>query len=128
MTKVAESLVEVESVFYESGMYLRPEELKRLEFHILRFGRHYQYLRSLSEADGVQSFPVTIKVHMMQHLPRENILINSRFTQCYVEEGNIGRVSKIWRSVINGPWRKHAQRNVLLKWLVGFELRMLGAA
>ena len=122
--KVFTSLVEIQKVLYSSGCFLADTDVDKLDALFRRVGRHWQNLRHLSSLRKENNFHISPKVHYMLHLPAQARLINPIFTQCYTEESMVGRVCKIWHSCANGPYQSTIQRTALLKYWVGFELRV----
>ena len=95
----------------------------QLNLAVRSFGKHFQRLRVLAARLGELHWQITPKVHYMMHLPKQGKLLNPRFCQNYLEEGLIGRVTKIWKMSVSGPYARTVQKVVLTKYLVGTALR-----
>ena len=108
---------------YNAQMFLTYEEQASLLQHVLRLGRHMQLCHSIAAGDEEPLWHLTPKVHLVQHLPRQAKLINPRMVQNYMEEGFIGKVTKIWASAKNGLYLRTVQRTVLIKLLLGLQLQ-----
>ena len=62
-------------------------------------------------------------MHIFLHTPYQCLVINSRYVQNYMEEGLVGRVTKIWKKSMAGPYESTIQKQTLIKLLVGYVLR-----
>ena len=94
----------------------------RLRVVTLRFGVAYLQLRECARVKGWMLWPVTPKVHRMQHVPLYASVTNPRFVQNYAEESLIGTCTQIWHRSVAGRYRSVAQKNVLTKKLLGLLL------
>ena len=104
-------------------MFMTTEEKTDIAAAVVKFGKYYGLLRHLAEIDGAKTWHIKPKVHIMQHIPRQCRLINARYTQNYLEEGLIGKITKIWKKSVAGPHGGTVQECVLVKYLVGIAIR-----
>ena len=118
-----DSANKIVNLLYNAEMFLTCVEQTTFEEHVLRFGRHMQLCRSIAAEEQEPLWHLTPKVHLVQHLPRQAKLINPRMVQNYMEEGFIGKVTKIWASAKNGLYLRTVQRTVLMKLLLGLQLQ-----
>ena len=72
------------------------------------------------------AFPVTPKVHKIQHLPLQASLINPARVTNYSEEGCVGSCCRIFKASKFGRYFNRVQEVVLLKRLLGLFLRLEG--
>ena len=117
--KLCESLCAIYECLYSAGYFLSDEQLKFLEKHVLRFGRHFMVAcNSDDPSSSILMFCMRPKVHQMQHLPLQARLHNPRFLQCYGEESFVGVMCKVWAASKSGPQSQATiQRTVLIKYL-----------
>ena len=100
-----------------------------MQHHVLRLGRHVQFLANRAKLAGLCRWHIPPKMHAFQHLPEQCDLINSRILQAYMEESLIGRIAMIFKSCLNGPQSFDAvQKTGLLKYATGMQLRIQGYA
>ena len=64
------------------------------------FGLSYQRLRNLAGTSGEMAWPVTTKVHKMQHVPELANIINPVHLQCYADESLMGTSQKVWKKLL----------------------------
>ena len=99
-------------------MFLTDAEKDNLQHAVHAFSKHMLILRSISYDRGLMYFQITPKVHLMQHIPYQSRLINSRYTQVYAEESIVGHISRIYKASCNGPYRNSVQKATMVKYLV----------
>ena len=112
------------NLMYDGDMFLPASDLTAIAMAFETIGVSMQTLRGIHLGLGSLLFQMTPKVHLCMHVPEQCQLINARFTQCYGEESMVQRWSKLWHSCAHGPYQRTAQRNVLIKYLVQFAIRM----
>ena len=105
-------------------MFFTDAQKAEIEVLFLKVGRHWQLLRHLSDLAGEQAYQITPKVHFFMHFPLQCDLINPLFTQNYGEESLVGRATKIWAASASGSYNLTIQRVALMRYWVGFELRL----
>ena len=121
--KLFASANQIVGTMYNAGMFLTSVEQRRLSQHVLRFGRHMQFCQSTAARDQEPLWHLTPKVHGLQHLPQQSKLINPRMLQNYIDEGFIGRVTKMWAASANGQYLSTIQNAVLMKLMIGLQLQ-----
>ena len=126
--KVTDSLDGMVQVLYNADIFLTASEKVEVAEHILRFGRHMQWLASNSTfVSGQLLWHITPKCHMMQHLSEQADLCNPRWIQAYLEESIVGETCKIYAKAAVGPdFPEVREHNTLLKYLVVVLLRAAG--
>ena len=105
-------------VLYDGGFFLSQEASASLKDALLRFGVNFMRLRELSQARGRLYFQVTPKVHMMQHLWHQSLIINPRWVQCYAFESMVGKLTRIYAAIANGPYARTIQNRAAARYLV----------
>ena len=117
-------LCKIYDMLYDSPLFLSDFARAALKNALDRFGGHFTRLREFSLHAGALYFQVTPKVHAMQHLYTESLLLNPRFCQCYSQESMVGRVTAVWRACANGPYKQTVQRSATLRYLVLWALEL----
>ena len=126
--KALDSLNAAVDILYAGAIFLSPSELQAFTKHVLRFGRHLQWLaKHSSEVAGDCGWIVKPKAHFWQHMPEQAALVNPRYVQCYLEEGLVGKVCEVYLSCANGPSNPaEMEATALTKYLIGLTLRFGG--
>ena len=121
--KLTATLRDIYALIYSAGFFLSDGEKTRLRDLTIRFGTHYQFASVCASNNNQLRFPITPKLHLMQHLPEQSDLINCRFTQNYLEEGMMGRLQQVWKGILHGPNVEIAQRKVLTRCVLVVQLK-----
>ena len=120
---VTAKLDELYKIIYGGPMFLGLDALDQLENVCIEFGEAFQRLREHGRVNAQLTFGITPKVHKSQHLPLLAELINPKWLTVYGEESLIGTTMKVYKRSMSGRYKRHIQRNVLLKRVVGLMLR-----
>ena len=121
MLKVVESMHASIELLYSAGHFLTSAEADLLQHHMTRLGRNYQYLAT--HVPGV-FWRQTSKLHYsVAHLAEQARLINPRYVQTYGSEGLVGKVTKIYKASLSGPWQSTIQGSILRKYRTGMMIR-----
>ena len=109
---------------YAAPMFLDDAAKARASNCIDRFVLHYLWLSDNSCRQGRCLWNVTPKFHYLCHISFQLDLITPRFTQNYKEEGSIGRISTLYKSLANGPYLATSQATALRKYVVALHLTL----
>ena len=110
-------------IYYNcAGMFLSDDQKDRLNEHFLKMGKYHMIAREEAIKRGRNSWQVKPKAHYAQHLFEQSCAISSRHTQCYSQESQIGKVTKMWRGSCSGPYQKHVQYAMCIKHLLRFAI------
>ena len=120
--KVCQWLSEIYRIIDEADMFLRAEEITAFKHAVQKFESHYNYLAVNGARRGLFMFNIVPKHHYLQHLALQSELLNPRFVQNYKEEGFVGRVTTLYASCSQGPYKDRIQRTCLCKYLVGLNV------
>ena len=123
LRQVCTALDQLYDEMYAAPMFPSADVIGRLRQHCQTFGEAYQRLRALSLVAGIYAFPVTPKVHKVQHIPKLATCINPVRVQVYAEESLMGSVSGTWRGSARGRYRRSVQEVVLVKQVTAMLLR-----
>jgi hypothetical protein len=120
---LAEDAAKFNDILYSGNVLLPDGAIAELRSVCVSYGENYQSLREMARHEGDLVAPVRPKVHKFQHVPMFAEIINPTNVQCYMEESQIGTTTKVWKRCVQSRYKKHAQRNVLLKRLTGLLIR-----
>ena len=59
------------------------------------------------------------KHHYFVHVALQNLEINPRCNQTYIDESFVGRIADVYKGSLDGQWHDVVQKNVANKWLMG---------
>ena len=113
-------------LFSRCARFLTGPEQVEFQEVVQSLGLSYQWMRHYVRIAGIMAFPVTPKVHQIQHLPAQAYLINPARVTNYSEEGCVGSVCRIFKSSKFGRYLGRVQEVVLRKRLFGLFLRLEG--
>ena len=122
--KLTKSLDDTYKIMYSSGMFFTADEHSRFTIAVQRSGKYLNALRYIAKGKQELYWNITPKCHYFLRLPRQGLVMNPRFTQCYHEESLIGKVAIMWGAATNGPYRAVVQRNVMIRCLVLLATRL----
>ena len=120
---VSAKLAEFYELLYGCHMFMSTTAVQRLRAIVLDIGEHWLFLRDHAKTRKQLLWKVTPKVHKIQHIPLYAEVLNPRYIQVYGEESLIGTTCLVWKKSMAGRYKKVAQRQVLLKRLLGLLLR-----
>ena len=84
---------------------------------------NYSWLAQHAMQHGQCYYKVVPKLHLLGHLPQQSQLVNPRLVRCYRQESAIGKVQRIYKRSLSGPFHNTVQRNVLRKFWLGVQLQ-----
>ena len=114
------------ATMYSAGMFFTDDEKALFRAHLATLGRWMPEAQRLGSDRGDPVFTIFPKSHYAQHLDEQCDLINPRYVQNYMDEGFIGKITRVWASCLNGPWKKNAARVVGVKMVMHAILKYLG--
>ena len=86
--------------------------------HLLKMAKYHLLCRGYSAAEGINAWQAKPNAHYGQRFHLLSCLINTKFTQCYLEESMVGKITKIWKASVAGQHLNYVQGTVLLEWLI----------
>ena len=113
-------------LFRRAGRFLTVLEQQTLMEQVSKCGVAFQWCREYARRAGTLAYPVTPKVHKLQHVPLQASLINPAHVINYAEEGTVGSVCRVCNNSKFGRYKPNFQRVVLTKRLLGLLLRLEG--
>ena len=120
MLNIDEPLKGAIDIFYTTPPVLETDLIGKLEEHLQRLGRHYQFLHAKAVEEGQARWKNTIKIHYM--LARlEASMTNPTYTQGYMSESLVGEARSIYEQSLNGPYRPTIHRVMLLTNRIGMK-------
>ena len=99
-------------------MFLSDEDKELVKMHLLKIAKYHLLCRGYSAAEGINAWQVKPKAHYGQRFHLLSCLINTKLTQCYLEESTVGEIVKIRRASDAGQHLNYVQGTALLKWLI----------
>jgi len=115
-------------MFYDickcGGTVLSEKHAKSLEMCVRRFCAHYAWLAWNACGRGLLRWQVTPKFHYFFYFALRASYLNPRVQQTYIDESLIGRICKIYKSCLNGPFAKIVQTSVLRKYLLALQITL----
>ena len=127
LRKLLKALSRILEIIWEGNIFLSQSDLRQLAKQTIVFADHFMLLADLARINHTLDFKVSPKVHQMQHIPSQATFMNPRFLQNYMEESMIGCLAQMYRGARNGPSSELGiQRTVLIKYLIGIQLRFEG--
>ncbi len=102
-------------LIYHQPLFMEDAAVVELQRKCVSFGEHYMRLRELARRENRLAWPVTPKVHKLQHVPLFAGVLNPRFVQNYAEESTMGTMQRTWRRSMDGRYKDSVQANVLIK-------------
>ena len=122
MNKVIQSLNGIYGVVYGGGLFLNPQELEWLEYHVYKLGKYHMLCRQFAKDAHEKRFAIKPKAHWAQHFADQCSMINLRWHQNYGDESFLAKAVKMWRSSVSGKYHKTVQLTVLVKYLLYMSL------
>ena len=116
-------LLEFNTIVDGSGTFLTDAQKLRLKTCVHAFLLNYSWLARVCAIASLFRWHIVPKFHYFAHLPAQADVCNLRDTRCYLEESSIGRFAKVFRNSANGPYHKRVQHVVLVKFVLGLQLR-----
>jgi len=120
---VVAALDGIYKVIYSQPMFMAGAKVVELRRNCVSFGEHYMRLRELARRENRFAWPVTPKVHKLQHVPMFATVLNPRFVQNYAEESTMGTMQRTWRRSMAGRYQGSVQANVLSKRVTALLIR-----
>ena len=112
------------NIMYDSGPFFTSDQLAEFKRVALRLGAATQQLTEAARLQGFLAWHIVPKMHYMMHLGALAECINPRFVHNYMEESQVGSMTKIWGRSAHGKYRREAQRLVLIKRLTALYIRL----
>ena len=122
--RITSKLERFYDIIGNAPMIMNDDELNALDDTCADLGIALQSLRHAASIRKELVWQVRPKAHKAMHLPFFASVVNPHFLNCYVRESQIGTSQKVWRSVVKGVWRPHAQKTVIAKRWLGVLLRV----
>ena len=110
------------AIIFNGDMFLSPSQKVRLREHMNRLGKYLMFCRQFAKDANELLFAIKPKAHYGQHLDEAAGLINPRAVMSYVGESKLGKIVKIWRMSVSGPYKRTVQKTVHVKHLVALAI------
>ena len=122
---VCESLHHLNQIIDTGPMFLSAEQVQRFRSLCHKIQINMSWLAHRSTMMGQIYWKITPKVHYIALLAEQAALCNPRLVRNYKTESGMGKIQKVYKYNLRGPYSATIQRSVLLKQLMALHSQWL---
>ena len=115
---VCQALHDVNEIIDSGPLFLVGDTLSTFVSSVHKIQVNMSWLARDAIERGDMTWKIFPKVHLLSHLADQAVLINPRFVRCYRQESGMGKIQKIYGSLMNGPYHDRIQRSTLQKQVI----------